>query len=505
MNNSLITTRMQGAACRVLAVLTPCLLMACGGGSSTEAVVEANTASSSIDTVGGTKWLPLAFPGAEGHGARAKGGRGGRVIKVTTLADSGPGSFREALLATGPRTVVFEVAGTIELKQRISVSGAARSNLTIAGQSAPGDGVQIKGYEVTIGPGVKDVIIRYMRFRPGFTSVAEGNKFSLMVYGEPGQPTENIIVDHCTFSWAPDDTGMWGSVRNASWQWNIFGEALRHDFPGGATPIARGMISGAPGGQAAEQVNISIHKNYFVSQDQRNALLSGAGPYEFVNNLVYNWSAMGTALGSRANNIQANLIGNVYREGPTLTTAGRYAMVFDGKVDSPDQVIHVKDNLGPYRTSSAQAEWDIIGTGIVANPSTEYWRVNAPQRLQRIEPWPAAPVPIKTVSSSEVATLLLQQAGATRPTRDSQDFTLVNHYRNFTGSVRRSSLRDTVWPTLNGGPVPLDSDGDGMPDAWELQNGLNPNDPADGNQDPDRDGYSNLEEYLNGTDPHERN
>jgi pectate lyase len=445
-----------------------------------------------------------AFPGAEGFGALTAGGRGGKVVKVTTLADNGPGSFRSAMMTPGPRTIIFDVAGTIELKTPIIMSGSEYSFLTIAGQSAPGDGVQIKGYDVIIGEGVRDVIIRYMRFRPGFTKAEEYSKFSLMLYGETDKPSGNIIIDHCTFSWAPDDTGMWDAVNNVTWQWNIFGEAMYHDYAvPNAKPISRGMIIGAEDGRGKHQYNVSIHKNYYVSNDQRNPYFSANGPYEFINNLVYNWGSFGTQLSTRSEGMKINLIGNVYRPGPAIRTDGRYAIAFDSG-NNPDRYVYVRDNIGPYRTTTSQAEWNIMGTGIVTN-SQDYWRVPAPLRLQRDTPWPNPRIRTSIISSNTVANTLLDQVGATRPVRDRHDAKLVDDYRNFTGSIRNaSSQADSDWPTLRGGTVAVDTDNDGMPSAWERQYGFNVGDAVDGSLDNDGDGYTNLEEYLNLTSPNVR-
>ncbi len=408
------------------------------------------------------------------------------------------------MLTPGRRTIIFDVAGTIELKSPIIMTGAIYSFLTVAGQSAPGEGVQIKGYDVIVGEGVRDVVIRYMRFRPGFTKPEDHFKFSLMLYGEPDKPSSNIIVDHCTFSWAPDDTGMWNAVNNVTWQWNIFGEAMHHDYSvPNVQPISRGMIVGADDGQGKHQYNVSIHKNYYVSNDQRNPYFSANGPYEFVSNLIYNWGSFGTQLSTRSEELKINLIGNVYRPGPALRTDGRYPIGFDsGRVK--DGLVYVRDNIGPYRTATSQPEWDIVGTGIVTNDQ-DYWRVPAPVRLQRSTPWPAARIPTSVLASNQVAQALLAQVGASRPVRDRHDKKLVDDYRNFTGNIRRASSQTASdWPVLRRGAAVVDTDNDGMPSAWEKQNGLNAANPKDGSLDSDGDGYTNLEEYLNRTNPRVR-
>jgi pectate lyase len=348
----------------------------------------------------------LAFPTAQGYGALSQGGRGGRVMKVTTLADGEDtlvGSLRHALLTPEPRIIFFGVAGTITLTRRIIIKGPQYSYLTIAGQSAPGDGVQIKGYELNFSD-LSHVVIRYMRFRPGFTRPEDHAKFSLMFSGAGDQATHHIVVDHCTFSWATDDTGMWGNVHHVSWQHSIMGEAMFHDFNvSGNKPISRGMIIGAEDGQGAKQYNISVHNNYYVNNDQRNAYWSGVGPYEFINNLVYNWGSFGTSMRARSGSFKINMIGNRYREGPALKVNGRYAIGIDEEF--PNEQIYLQGNLDTrYRTNSSQPEWDIVGTGNVPPEqlNTNYWRVNAPTRHQRQSPWPNPIVPVVVKPSSAV-------------------------------------------------------------------------------------------------------
>jgi pectate lyase len=197
------------------------------------------------------------------------------------------------------------------------------------------------------------------------------------------------------------------------------------------------------------------------------------------------------------------MIGNRYREGPALKTAGRYAIGIDEEF--PNEQIYVSDNVDTrYRTNSSQAEWDIVGTGNFPPEQilASYWRVNAPVRHQRLTPWPSATIPIIIKPSSVVVESVLAEAGATRPVRDARDAKLVADYRAGTGSIRlSSSQRMSDWPVLKSASAELDSDGDGMPDAWEVQYGLNPQNGADGVMDMDNDGYTNLEEYLNLTNP----
>jgi pectate lyase len=443
-----------------------------------------------------------AFPGAEGFGAATPGGRGGRIIEVTNLNDSGPGSFRAAVTATGPRIVIFRVGGTIELKSRVLISGNERSFLTIAGQTAPGGGIQFKGGDVVIGPDINDVIVRYLRFRlgppgPEVTPERFQGLSSILVYGEPGKPTSNVIIDHCSIAWTPDDTGVWNQVSNVTIQWSIFSEGLLHDYPG-FKEISRGLLLGTEPGDGARMRNISIHHNYFAHNDQRNPLVAADGPFEFVNNVVYNWGSFGTSVWNRGDGVKINLIGNYYKSGPANQSTTRYPIAVDPP-RNPDGSIYVRDNLGPYRPDPSYDEWAIVGSGY--DPST-YWTAPAPKALQRATPWPAAPIPVSAQPAQPNVDAVLKNAGATLPARDSVDQRVVNDFANNTGAVRKSTaLRASDWPTLAAGTPPADSDKDGMPDAWEQRYGFNLSNGVDGPQDRDGDGYTNVEEFLNSTDP----
>jgi pectate lyase len=458
-----------------------------------------------------TAALP-AFPGAAGFGAETIGGRGGRLIAVTTLADSGPGSLREALLAPEPRIVIFRVAGTIELKTRISL-GPAQSFLTLAGQTAPGEGVQVKGFDVFVD-GAHDLVIRYMRFRPGNTGPLDSSKHSLLLYGTKDAKAYNIVIDHCSLYWGPDETaGAWEFVENVTWQWNI-SEGMVHDTcpptpaPTPANPNpqpspctnenSKSYLLGTSNGNGAAQKNMTLHHNFMVNAAQRNPAIASDGPHHVVNNLIYNWQDFGTAISNRGAGAKVNLIGNVYVRGPVSSTS-RYAVALEGSTTNPDQYVYVSDNIGPFRTNDATDAWAIVGNGY---DTSRYWLTPLPTNFRRATPWPDSPIPVVPSPSAQVIADVLNDVGATRPVRDALDQRAVADFYNRTGSIKRASRpQEMVYPVLASAAAPLDTDGDGMPDEWEIRYGLNPNDPRDGNRDANGDGYTNIEEYLNNTDP----
>ncbi|HWL54644.1 MAG TPA: right-handed parallel beta-helix repeat-containing protein, partial [Chthoniobacteraceae bacterium] len=438
-----------------------------------------------------------AFPGAEGYGAASLGGRGGRVIEVTNLNDSGPGSFREACLATGARTIVFRVSGNIVLNSRLTLN-KANSYLTIAGQTAPGDGIQITGADVFLNS-VHDVVIRYLRFRPTGMRASDAGKSSLEMYGSSSSNAcYNIMIDHCSLYWGPDETASsWDYVRDVTWQWCIT-EGMEFNHAGATNETSKGFLIATDEGNGSRMKNISIHHNYMANSAQRNPLLGADGPHEVVNNVVYNWRDFGTNIQNRGSGTAVNLIGNFYKKGPL--SGNRYAVGMDGKMN-PNSYVYVKDNIGPYRPNSSYDEWAIVGSGYGGGNS--YWTVAAPKTLQRSNPWPSAPIPITVSSSGTVVEKVLAEVGASLPRRDSLDQATVNNFHSGTGSLRRATSQTTSWwPTLASKPAPVDSDRDGIPDEWETRYGLNPNNAADGARlSASGSGYTNLEEYLNGTPP----
>ncbi|MEF3306229.1 Ig-like domain-containing protein [Paenibacillus sp. GYB003] len=403
-----------------------------------------------------TGMLP-AFPGAEGGGMYTSGGRGGDVYEVTNLNDSGPGSLRDAV-SRGNRTVVFRVSGNIDLKSKLIIRV---SNLTLAGQTAPGDGVSINHYPVIVD--ADNIIIRYMRFRLGDIPPGEEDAMSIRKH-------KNIIIDHCSFTWAIDEVLSPYENENTTVQWSIVGEALhmskhkkgRHGFGG---------LWGAG--------NSTYHHNLLIHNASRNARFKGTvredPTLDFRNNVIYNWNYQ-SAYGGDASDL--NMINNYFKYGP------------DTALDKRSRLHEQTGSRGSLYVAGNYVDGDPAVTadnwlGVVLDAGKQV----------RSEPVPAAPVTTQT--AEEAYELVLNGAGAILPKRDSVDARLVGDVRNRTGRQINSQTEVGGWPVLQSAPAPQDSDHDGMPDDWEQARGLNPHDPADRNGDLDGDGYTNLETYLN--------
>ncbi len=405
-----------------------------------------------------------AFPGAEGFGAYTVGGRGGRVIEVTNLDDAGPGSFRAAVEAEGPRTVVFRTSGNIRLENPLAITN---SNITIAGQTAPGDGICVQGYGIDVY--AHNVIIRFVRNRPGD------------VLGKPigdavsGRFIQNVIVDHCSMGWTMDEVCTWYALGNVTIQWCMMTEALDQSL----------HYKGAHGaGHATGGLNLSTHHNLIASNSFRNPRFGGCGNLnesivDFRNNVVYNFvtSAYGGEGGVY------NFVHNYYKRGPS-SRSGHFLSPYAHKV------------LG-------YGKWHIAGNLMVGNPAMteDNWR-GVDRGVPRCdEPFPTAQ--ITTHTAEEAFDLVLAKAGTIYPRRDAVDLRIIEDVKAGTGKIINSQKEVGGYPELKTYDVPDDTDHDGMPDEWERKYGFNPADAADGAADNDRDGYTNLEEYLNRTDPRE--
>lgn len=409
--------------------------------------------SASADAAGR---LP-AFPGAEGGGMYTTGGRGGEVYEVTNLNDSGPGSLRDAV-SQGNRTIVFRVSGNIDLKSKLIIRA---SNLTLAGQTAPGDGISINHYPVIVD--ADNIIIRYLRFRLGDIPPGEEDAMSI-------RKRKNIIIDHSSFSWAIDEVLSPYENENTTVQWSIIGEALhmskhkkgRHGFGG---------LWGSG--------NSTYHHNLIIHNASRNARFKGTvkedPTLDFRNNVIYNWNYQ-SAYGGDASEL--NMINNYFKYGPD-TLLDKRARLHEQTGSRGSVYI-----AGNYVDGSPEVTANNM-LGVVLDEGKQV----------RTEPVPAAPV--TTHTAEEAYELVLQQAGAILPKRDSVDARLVSDVRNRTGRQINSQREVGGWPELKSLPAPHDSDHDGMPDEWELAHGLNPSDPSDCNGDFNGDGYTNLEKYLN--------
>lgn len=430
----------------------------------------------------------IAFPGAEGYGRFATGGRGGDVFIVTNLADAGPGSLREGLRsATGPRTIVFEVAGTIELKSRLELD---KSRITIAGQTAPGDGITLKDFTFQI-KNATNVIVRYLRVRLGDENKAKGAKGGDDAFNS--NDIDQMIIDHCSLSWAIDGTHDLRRGGNVTVQWCILSEALNrslHNKPEHAMCASYRDLSG----------NLSLHHNlYSTCRDRHPTLGSAQNPpryiVDFRNNVIYNWSASGTA--NFADHF-INCVSNVWRPGP-MSDPAKLPIAMKGSL--PDLAKgFMQGNVFDEREDLTRDNYAALDFKRWLREGTNY------KYAGTVADWQTATSPVlaadtpRTQTAREAAELVLARAGASLP-RDAVDKRVTDDVRNRRGKLLDSQREVGGWPVLQSKLAPADTDRDGMPDAWEKAHGLNPNNSADRNADRTGDGYTNLEEYLNSLCP----
>jgi len=417
--------------------------------------------------------LPI-FPGAEGFGTHTPAGRGGKVIEVTSLADSGPGSLRAAVSHPSPRIVVFRTAGTIELKSELHIT---HPFLTIAGQTAPGDGICVKGAGIAVM--THDVLIQHIRVRPGNKGPVDADvNDAISIMGKHGEieGAYNVVLDHVSASWSEDEClSTWYGAHDITISWSIISEALDRSRHRKKTHSA-GLLIGD------SSYHVSVHHNLLAHNDFRNPLISDGGTHDVVNNVIYDWGVLPAEITDNDANSFLNFIGNYFIPGPS-TQAGPYEILFDG--GSPK--IYVEGNLGPHRPDATADQWALVGFGYGQEGV-------APQPYRSQRKYETHPI---TATSAETALAqVLIQAGATLPKRDAVDRRVVTEVRNRSGSIIDSPDEVGGYPNLARGTPPADTDHDGMPDDWETKNGLAPSDPSDGNGDRNGDGYTNIEEYL---------
>lgn len=463
--------------------------------------------------IGAIEYVPnssslVAFPGAQGFGAKSIGGRGGKVIKVTNLNDGGPGSFREAVAASGARVVTFDVSGIINLETDILITNPY---LTIAGQTSPG-GILITGRGVTIN--THDVIIRHMRFRPGShrylpnSKDAETARAVLLVSDSVPSwfPNKgyNIIVDHSSLSWAIDQVLSTGTdATDITIQNSIISEGLsRAGHPKGEH--SKGVLIDTKY-STNDVIKISMHHNYIAHNQDRNPLISGTatGLLDAVNNVVYNFGGSLT-IGTEGKGT-ANWIHNYIKQGPNSNNPDLgdshkwdpkpFEAIHIPNTDPPLPMVYVSGNLGPRRKTQTADEWSV---GLE-------WRDQLLDTAYRmLSPWPAPSINTSEMSE-QVAADIVSKAGATMPARDSVDTRVVNDFSNNTGKIIDNVIFPDDFPVFENFNFPSDSDNDGMPDTWETSQGLNPYDNIDANtlvpagvsEKDIHKGYTYLEYYLN--------
>jgi len=414
----------------------------------------------------------IAFPGAEGYGRFAKGGRGGDVYVVTNLDDDGAGSLRYGIEnMNGPRTIIFAVSGTIELKSAINIE---KSYLTIAGQTAPGDGICLKDYGLKFND-VHDIIMRYIRIRHGDLNKPDVTGDDCITTND----VSDIIFDHISVGWGIDAIHDLRRGGNFTLQCSIYGETLHNSLH------YEGVAHSKLGSLREVTNNISLHHNLFHSTFDRHPSLGGGVPdaiIDFRNNLIYN-SGGQTNLGKS----QTNVINNYYKQGPVTKTDKFPMRIKTKEIGENFPAGFTSGNVYSWSQSYTNDNFSAIqytNSGKYLSTTREAWEL--PTELVFGDDRPV------TQSASDAYDLVLLHAGASK-SRDACDERIINEVKDGTGFVQDSQDEVGGWPTLNSLPAPQDTDQDGMPDTWETQKELNPTDPGDR----DNDGFTNLEKYLN--------
>jgi pectate lyase len=415
----------------------------------------------------------LAFPGAEGYGKYTKGGRGGKVYEVTNLDNSGSGSLRAAVEASGPRTVVFRVSGTIILSSGLNISNPY---ITIAGQTAPGDGICIR--KNPVGISADEVIIRYIRVRLGDEMKNDADAIG-------GRYHKNIIVDHVSATWGDDEVLSVYHCENVTIQWCLVAEALNR---GGSHAFA-----GIWGSQYS-----TYHHNllaHCVSRNPRWA--SGCGYNDHRNNVIYNWG-YNSCYGGEAHQSgdrrnppiefsTINMVANFYKPGPG-TESGVRSRIADPSTRNGD---------------ADAGKWWVSDNFVDGSPevTADNWKgvtkTSSAFRLDKA--WDAMPINQQTAKDAYAS--VLEHVGASLPKRDAVDERIIQEVQSGTATKGKNGIIESQsevggWPELKSTTAPADSDHDGMPDEWEKANSLNP-DNADDRNTVAGDGYTMLEKYLN--------
>ena len=434
----------------------------------------------------------FAFPGAEGFGRNATGGRGGKALFVTNLNDAGPGSLRAAVQASGKRYILFKVSGNIALKSPLKITNG---DLTLAGQTAPGDGICIKDYPVVIN--ADNVIIRYLRFRMGDEALQQAD-------GLEARFRKNIIIDHCSVSWSTDECLTFYANENTTVQWCIIAESLRNSVHEKGAHGYGGIWGGK---------NASFHHNLLAHHDSRNPRLGEEAGKAFAltdlvdlrNNVIYNWVG-NSAYGGEAMNV--NIVNCYYKPGPGTTKKERIVSIDKNKTAGTE----VYDTWGKFYIDgnilegSARATGDNWTYGVYNQFHSSYGTVSEADKIamRRSEPHPIQNN-VTTHSAEAAFEKVLAHAGASLK-RDVVDKRIVGNVVNqsfsFPGSNGSAngiidSQNDVGgWPVLNSDEPPAHTSADGIPDEWKVARKLDTTKEQANGKDLST-AYDNLEVYIN--------
>ncbi|RED46774.1 pectate lyase [Winogradskyella eximia] len=409
----------------------------------------------------------LAFPTAEGFGKFTTGGRGGFIYKVTNLNDEGDGSLRKGILKKGPRIIVFEISGTIELKSKLDIN---RGDLSILGQTAPNDGITIKGYPVTIKS--DNVILRYLRFRMGDINNIEGDALGC-------RNTENVIIDHCSISWGTDENASFYDNKNFTLQWCIISEALNRSVHKKGAHGYGGIWGG---------VRASFHHNLLVSNNSRNPRFSGSKTTEnsvnefvdFRNNVIYNWGENSIYGGEKG---VYNLINNYFKSGPATTSSKLNRIVSPSE---PYGKFYVDGNFVYNDKDVTQNNWN----GGVQCENPEFTKLNQPINISDN---------INTSSANEAYLAVLNHVGLSIK-RDAVDKRVLKSVVEGSVTYKQGIIdsQENVggWPILRTKKAGKDTDNDGIPNKWERKLKLDCK-VKDAHLSTLDKNYSNIEIYAN--------
>lgn len=455
-----------------------------------------------------------AFPGAEGGGAFTQGGRGGKIFVVTSLEDSGKGTFREACEAVGARIIVFNVSGIIQLKKRISMRAPY---VTIAGQTAPGDGICIAGETLEID--THDVIIRHMRFRRGATDVARRDD------ALGGNPIGNIIIDHCSVSWGLDE-----NISLYRHQFRANEKSTLDKLPACNITIQNTISSEGLDtynhafGSTIGGLNSTFMRNLWADNISRNASIGMYGDFNFVNNVIFNW--WNRSLDGGDYRSMFNIVNNYFKPGPITPTDKpiRYRILKPESGYMKPKTYGRAYVSGNYIDGAPEVTADNWNGGVQLEDLSDEETKGFLELIKQNKPFTMPHITI--MKAEEAYEFVLNNVGATLPKRDAVDERIIKQVR--TGKIEvKDGLENAIGAAYIKRRLPADSykkgiithpdqvggypeykgkaykdaDNDGIPDNWEKKNGLNPNDASDANKDSNGDGYTNIEKYFNGIDP----